>query len=319
MNWSSEHLLPYTRTLGYADGEDRKAEWVAGGSILSYGVRIGIRTNTPELLDGLSEHFPPLWKPASDARVDRLFSLKICGRMSQRGSRPYHELFEDSEKGLRSRSLKTVLEDLERRMKMYVAEMARRRVFVHAGVVAWQGRAIVIPGRSLSGKTTLVAELVRAGATYYSDEYAVLDMSGRVHAYPQALQVRKPGSPKQKKHLAEEIGGITGSKPLSVGLVIVTKYKDDARWHPSKLSAGEALLELLQNTVPARRKPEVVLPTLWKAIAAATALKGARGEAEEVVGHILKERWLRNNETETFKKQIFRSRLKTTDHLLERR
>jgi hypothetical protein len=71
--------------------------------------------------------------------------------------------------------------------------------------------------------------------------------------------------------------------------------------------------------VPARRKPEVVIPTLWKAIQAATALKGTRGEAEEVLEHILKDRWFRNNGSERFKKQVFRSRLITTDHLLERR
>jgi hypothetical protein len=35
---------------------------------------------------------------------------------------------------------------------------------------------------SYSGKTTLVSELIRAGATYYSDEYAVIDERGRVHA-----------------------------------------------------------------------------------------------------------------------------------------
>jgi hypothetical protein len=34
-----------------------------------------------------------------------------------------------------------------------------------------------------SGKTTLVKELVKAGATYYSDEYAVLGGDGRVSAF----------------------------------------------------------------------------------------------------------------------------------------
>ena len=144
-------------------------EWSASRTILSYGVRIRIRTNQPEILSQLDEYFPPLWKPSTAKNFDRLFSLKI-GRT--------HEIFEADERGAKSRSLKIVLEDLERRIKMYVAEMARRRVFVHAGVVAWQGRAIVIPGRSYSGKTSLVAALVRAGATYYSDEYAVLDLQG---------------------------------------------------------------------------------------------------------------------------------------------
>ena len=53
----------------------------------------------------------------------------------------------------------------------------------HAGVVGWRGRAIVIPGRSHAGKSTLVAELVRRGAVYYCDEFAVLHETGRVHPY----------------------------------------------------------------------------------------------------------------------------------------
>ena len=64
-----------------------------------------------------------------------------------------------------------------------VAQRSRQMLFVHAGVVGWRGLAIVIPGRSHAGKSTLVAELVRRGAVYYSDEFAVLDETGRVHPY----------------------------------------------------------------------------------------------------------------------------------------
>jgi hypothetical protein len=42
---------------------------------------------------------------------------------------------------------------------------------------------MVLPGKSFAGKTTLVAALVRAGAEYWSDEYAVLDANGDVHPY----------------------------------------------------------------------------------------------------------------------------------------
>src|SRR5262249_18887575 len=97
--------------------EEGDGEWAAARSILAYGVRIGIRTNRPELLDRLSEHFPPLWKPASATCVDRWFSLRIGGVRVYKGSNSFHELFENSEPGVRSRSLSAVLEDLERRIK----------------------------------------------------------------------------------------------------------------------------------------------------------------------------------------------------------
>jgi len=83
-----------------------------------------------------------------------------------------------------------VFEAFETDLQLYVAEMAPRRLFVHAGVVGWRGQAIIIPGRTFTGKTTLVAALVKAGATYYSDEYAVLDVRGRVHPYARPLGIR---------------------------------------------------------------------------------------------------------------------------------
>jgi hypothetical protein len=257
------------------------AEWTAERSILVYGVRVGIRTNRPELLDRVSDYLPPLWKPSTASAVDRLFSLK-AGKSS-------YELFEDSARAIKSRSLKTVLQVFETSLKMYVAEMARRRVFVHAGAVGWNGSAILIPGRSFSGKTSLVKELVRAGATYYSDEYAVLDSNGRLHPYPQPLALRNPDSHEQKKCPVEELGGQTGTRPLPIGLVLVSRYKSGARWRPARLSVGQAVLELLANTVPARRKPEIVLPTLQKAAAAAIVWKGNRGEAEETARLILEQ------------------------------
>jgi hypothetical protein len=180
-----------------------------------------------------------------------------------------------------------LLEDFERRAKMYVAEMARNHVFVHAGVVAWRGQAIVIPGRSMSGKTSLVAELVRAGATYYSDEYAAIDLRGRVQSYPQALAIRKPYKSRQRRFSVDKLGGEIGTKALPVRLILVSKYLEDGRWRPRKLTEGQSLLEMMAHTVPARRKPGVVVSTLKKAVLGATTLKSVRGEAKETAQLIL--------------------------------
>ena len=118
-----------------------------------------------------------------------------------------------------------------------------------------KGQAIVIPGRSYSGKSTLVAELVRAGATYYSDEYAVLDSRGRVHPFSKPLELREEGEFRQTKITVAELGGHSGTKPLPVGLVLMTQFKNGARWRPRKLTAGKGVLEMLFNTVSARRNP----------------------------------------------------------------
>ena len=63
-------------------------------------------------------------------------------------------------------------------------------VLVHAGAVEWDGRAALFPAPMESGKTTLVAGLVRAGARYLSDEAAAIDPDTLlVHPFPKALTV----------------------------------------------------------------------------------------------------------------------------------
>jgi len=271
-------------------GAARDGEWAAHRSILAYGVRIGVRTNQARFLNRILDHAPPLWKFSSAPSVERQFSFRFAPRPSPKNRGSAHLLLDDFETATESTSFEEILETFEVRVKMHVAEMAPRRVFVHAAAVGWRGKAIIVPGQTMSGKTSLAAEFVRAGATYYSDEYAVLDMFGRVHPYPKALSIRRERSFKQEACPAEKIGGVTGTRPLPVGLVTVTGLKEGVSWRPAPLPPGPAALELLANAISARRKPEVVLTTLKRVVSNATCLKGLRGEAEETARLIL-ERW----------------------------
>src|SRR5439155_21927898 len=161
--------------------------WADGICFTSYGLRIGIRVNDPAVLAQLPDHLPPGWKPAQSPIVDRLYSLRVGGAGHSATIRRFNMLYVGAGRLARTAEIDELFEPLENDLQMIVAEWARRRVFVHAGVVGWKGHAILIPGRSFSGKTTLTTALVRAGATYDSDEYAVLDDQGRVHPFPRSL------------------------------------------------------------------------------------------------------------------------------------
>lgn len=267
-----------------------RLDWTDGFSFLSYGVRIGIRTNNAEALSRLQESLPPDWKPSSSMIVDRLYSLKVGGKGARPGHRPYNLLYGDLMRVSRSFDLEEVFRNFETDLHLYIAEFSDRRVFVHAGVVGWRGRAILLPGRSFTGKTTLVAELVRAGATYYSDEYALLDERGRVHPFARPLGLRNENGP--RKFSAEELGGKVGSKPLPIGLVALTAYKSGARWRPRTLSAGRGALAIVDNTVSMRRQPEKALLAIHRAVSESVIIKGTRGEAASVTDEILK--WIEN-------------------------
>lgn len=61
-----------------------------------------------------------------------------------------------------------------------VATLLTRLLFVHAGVVALENRGMILVGESGAGKTSAVAALLRRGATYLSDEIALLDPAAGV-------------------------------------------------------------------------------------------------------------------------------------------
>jgi hypothetical protein len=261
--------------------------WTVGFAFTSYGVRVGVRSNDAELLSRLKSYLPPGWRPAASPVVQHLYSV-LAGKSTKTNVRRFNLAYRNNARLARTLDLEEVFDLFESDLHLQIAEHARRRVFVHAGVVGWNGQAIVMPGRSLSGKTTLVAELVRAGATFYSDEYAVLDLRGRVHPYPRALGVRQGESVKQTRYAPESLGAAVGSRPLPVGMVIVSSYKPGARWRPRLLSPGQGALALLDNTVSIRREPASALPALKNVVSSATVLKGARGEAGETVDFILR-------------------------------
>lgn len=226
------------------------------------------------------------WQPTSTGEVDILYSLRLAPPNQHTSQRHYHLLYCGSALLSRALELPPLLTTLEQHAELLTAFRAQDCLFVHAGVVSWQDQAILIPGRSMTGKTSLVKALVEAGAAYYSDEFAVLDKEGMVHPYPRPLSIRgHNGQP--RKTPVEALGGQTGAEPLPVGLIIVTEYQPEATWRPRQLTPGQTLLALMDNTVAARRNPAHSMPILKQAITAAIALKSKRGEAEEVAPRLL--------------------------------
>ena len=171
---------------------------------------------------------------------------------------------------------------LRTQMRRYVGHHSENLVFVHAGVVAYQGRAILLPGRSFAGKSTLVVALVEAGADYYSDEFAMLDEVGRVAKYLEPIQLRGPEGPE-----VLTLDSDTPQHPVPVGLVAVTVYTPGAKWLPQRLSTGQGVLAMMGHAAPARDRPAKTLSTLRLALADAEILQGDRGEADETARALL--------------------------------
>jgi len=261
--------------------------WAAGFIISPYGTRIGVRTNDPSLLERLEGSLLQNWKVRRSGRavVDHLYSIRVGPAAKRRGMRSYHLLYGGAFRFLRTLDLDELVEAFDTRLHLDVATTAGTRTFVHAGVVGWRGRAILVPGRTRAGKSTLVKALVERGADFYSDEYAVLDSLGRVHAYPRDLSLRTRGG--KRLIPATRLGWHPGVPPLPVGGVVLTRFERGARLRLRHGRGGTATLQLFTNSLAARFQPERDLRAIAKAVSGSVVLSGRRGESRSAARAIL--------------------------------
>lgn len=169
-----------------------------------------------------------------------------------------------------------VIADLE----LWVAEHADGLVFVHAGVVAFDGVALLLPGRSFAGKSTMTSALIRTGAQYGSDEYALLTPDGRVRAYPRPLALR---GDERRRVRAEELGATVFDGALPVGAVVALRYSATEPPALTPISPATAVLRLFDNTVCASSRPVEAFETLVATCRDVVAVEGIRGEAADTV------------------------------------
>ncbi len=258
-------------------------------SFQAFGVSIGIASERPSHLDEIYKHLKKVF-PQGLAEIEAA-NVKYQFFIKREGSDGY-TLFLNDEKIASNANRELFFQMVASHIRLTVAEFADRRVFLHAGVVGWKGRAIVIPARSFSGKSTLVSELVRKGADYYSDEYAVLDAAGNVQPFPKWLSMRPTEPPfVQTDYPVGNFGGVAATRTIPVGLVLLATFdrrkKISRRWQPKKLSRGQGVMEILPHTLPIRNQPKFVLEVLSNLAARAIIVKTIRGEAAEFAERLL--------------------------------
>jgi hypothetical protein len=236
----------------------------------SFGAVAEVVCDDRRLFDSLRDVLPPGWREASGEPVAR-FGLTRDGVVTLDGLECFHNEVGRAEPLLRLGSV----------MRHHLALHAPAHAFIHAGVVGVGAAAIVVPGASHSGKTVLVAELVRAGAMYYSDEYAVVDADGMIHPYAKPLSIRGGRSDRLGVPMPVPAAQ-TADEPIRAGLVVLTSYEAGADWRPAECAKAEGALALLRNTVAARPRPAQSLAAASQLSRDAQVISGARGESATV-------------------------------------
>ena len=171
---------------------------------------------------------------------------------------------------------------LRRDIDRAVAQRCHQMLFVHAGVVAWRGVAIVIPGRDPVGKSTVVDALVSRGADYYSDTYAVLDDDGRVHPYRNLIDDNRARPTNLRLMRAGR-----APEPVAVGLIVTGSFNAWHSWRPTVVRGPLVALPLVDSTVRRRDGSDRVQQIAARVATGAVGLRGPRPEAQDVAAHVL--------------------------------
>jgi len=264
----------------------KKSDFKHHFNIESFGVKIGFSTNSAEALEAVKEsvkiYLPDCFVEIDEIDIEHRFLF--VWNESKRDT-----LYKNGEKVISREKRETSVESVASQIRLTVAEFAVGRVFIHAGVIKWKDKAVVMPGRSFRGKTSLTVALVKRGAVYYSDEYAILDAEGFLHPFPKMLSVRgEIDEYKQIDYPVEKFGGTAGTEKIRVGMVLLCEYKEKARWNPKRLSPAQGVIETILHTVPIRQSPQFTLEVLNKIAGNAVFVKSKRGDVSKSADLILK-------------------------------
>lgn len=171
---------------------------------------------------------------------------------------------------------------LERSLAVFAALRLSRLVAVHAAVIRWQGRALVVPAVSGGGKSTLSRAAHEAGATVMSDEYALIDPgTGLVTGWRRPVRILTAHGGVDRLDIAVAVG------PTPVGCVAFVVHQPGSAdaWHA--ISHGAAVGRLLAHTLCASIRPHDSLDAALAAIGTAHAVAGTRGDAATTMAPLL--------------------------------
>jgi hypothetical protein len=260
-------------------------DWVARGRYVAFGVPWAVQADDISAFHLLLDRMPPGAAPTSSRTMSRTYAFRTLPPTLAESDVSFL-LLVDGRPLIRSSDPSEIADAFEEDLKWLVADRSPRKVFLRAGVVGWRDRAILVPGGPRSGKSTLVRALVACGATYFSDEYAVLE-GGTVEPYPSRFPPWSAPDTSISYLLDEMAAGPRAPRPLPVGIVLFAPYQSGGVFKPKLISRGKFLLELFKHAVATQRNPEQVLRALEAVSRRCNALEGVRGDAQAVASYLL--------------------------------
>lgn len=147
------------------------------------GHQVAVHSNVREVLAGVERSFREMLQLEPKSIVEE---LEVSWKNGE-----YH-LLRNSKASAKNGTLANVLYCLRYEVAMRLIQACPDLMWLHAGAAAYRDSAVLIPGLSGRGKSTLVTSLCAQGWTYLSDDIVPLDPnSGKVIPFPRLPMVRE--------------------------------------------------------------------------------------------------------------------------------
>jgi hypothetical protein len=259
--------------------------WTVEHRAVIAGVRVLIRSTGEQDWQRLLEHVPAGRPYLSDHEPDVIYSFTPVGAPHLLEPVNQYVLYQGSARVIRDKSLDDVLKAFLSDLTSALAHLSRPFTFFHAGAVSLRDAGIVLPGRTGSGKSTLVKAFAEAGAQYYSDEVAAIDPSGKLHPFLKPLWLRPEGEYFGPKLLvpAAAIGAKNGHRIRPVRLVAFPEWGPRARLRATRVPRSSAALALFSNAFAARAYPMRTLSDATEMVKEALCVRIRYKEAHDAV------------------------------------
>jgi hypothetical protein len=166
--------------------DDFDPGWVAEDHYRMLSLSFTVRSTDERFAEALAWHLAPFRRATPEVQA---FPVDLYVQEKDLGSEPtLFSLFLANTLRFTQYDLGDVLAHAVWMLHAEVSARTRDFVLLHAGAVARDGAALVLPAKPEAGKSTLVLALLRRGFTYLSDELAAIDpVTERVYPFEKRI------------------------------------------------------------------------------------------------------------------------------------
>ncbi|NEQ66799.1 MAG: hypothetical protein F6K21_15095 [Symploca sp. SIO2D2] len=211
------------------------------------GYQVAVRSKACEVLEEIERGFREMleFEPTS-----------IVGQLEVYWKDGEYYLLGSSEADISNETLSDILSYLKYEIVLCLIQASSELLWLHAAAAANRGSAVVIPGLSGRGKSTLVTNLCSLGWTYLSDDVLPVSLdSSKAIPFPRLPAVRENAGQELLPERVHELTKIEVSlnpeiicrKAMPIQALIFPTYIPQSPTQLLPLSPAFAALELLQN------------------------------------------------------------------------